>query len=182
MAETLLSTVVGTLRRDVHDYWIGAAHPVPFFDRPVRVVFKVPRNDESFLADADAALQAFLQKNSTDREALSEPVFEMCSQFIELTGLEDTVELFRSLEEPEAWHLRVLQREAPLLEIRSPKEIWNFVDPQEILLRRFDDGRGACVYVQLLCACAWDDEHGIQILFRNGTDVARISEQDGALV
>jgi hypothetical protein len=179
----MLSTVVGTLTRDVHDYWTCAAHPVPFFDgRPLRVVFEVRRNDESFLVDADAALQAFLQKDSTDREALSEPVFEMCSQFIELTGLEDTVELFRSIEEPEAWHLRVLQREAPLLEIRSPGEIWKFVDPQEILLRRFDDGHGACVYVQLLCACAWDEEHGIQIVYRNGTDVARISEQDGAVV
>lgn len=56
-------------------------------------VFKVPRNDDAFLADSDAAL------------------------------LGETVELSRSLGQPEAWHLQVLQREALLLETRSLREI-----------------------------------------------------------
>lgn len=35
------------------------------------------------------------------------------------------------------------------------------------------------VYVQLAGEYSWDEEHGIQLIFKEGIDLTRVSSQDG---
>ena len=37
------------------------------------------------------------------------------------------------------------------------------------------------VYVQVACECAWESEHGLQLVFRQGATLSRVSDQDGHL-
>ena len=57
-------------------------------------------------------------------------------------------------------------------------DIWNELDFTcvNVVRRRYGD-RG--VYVQLAAECSWDPEHGIQLIYREGSSLSRVSEQDG---
>ena len=63
--------------------------------------------------------------------------------------------------------------------IRSPSAVWDFVTPSEIMVsRRADD---ELVYVQICASCRWDVEHGLQVVYRRGETLSRVSAQDGHL-
>ena len=62
----------------------------------------------------------------------------------------------------------------------TEKEIWKFVHPQEIYVTRrsYND---CDIYVQITCECDWEQEHGLQLVFRQGRKLTRVSEQGGHL-
>ena len=37
------------------------------------------------------------------------------------------------------------------------------------------------IYVQVACECDWEQEHGLQLVFRQGKKLTRISDNDGHL-
>ncbi len=37
------------------------------------------------------------------------------------------------------------------------------------------------MYILVVCDCDWDDEHGLQLLYRDGGDLIQVGEQDGGL-
>jgi len=43
------------------------------------------------------------------------------------------------------------------------------------------EARDKAVYIQITAACDWEPEHGLQIIYRRGVDVSRVSAQDGHL-
>ncbi len=63
------------------------------------------------------------------------------------------------------------------LQIENEVDIWNYVHPQEIYIdqrgRRDDD-----VYIQVACNCDWEQEHGLQLVFKKGQKITRVSDQD----
>ncbi|WP_420847686.1 DUF6985 domain-containing protein [Natronosporangium hydrolyticum] len=44
-----------------------------------------------------------------------------------------------------------------------------------------DPGRDQRVYVSIECECAWEPEHGLQIVFRDGAAVTKVGPYDGHL-
>jgi hypothetical protein len=44
--------------------------------------------------------------------------------------------------------------------------------------RSADDGQ---VYVSIECACTWEPEHGLQLVFRGGRTVSKVGPFDGHL-
>lgn len=66
-------------------------------------------------------------------------------------------------------------------EINSVDEIWSHIrlgdDPLFMRRHRGDQG----IYVSLECGCDWEEEHGLQIVFRNGLIVNKIGPYDGHL-
>ncbi len=68
------------------------------------------------------------------------------------------------------------------VDIDGPADVWNHVHPGEIhvsLWRRpYGDRK---VYVQITAECAWEPEHGLQIVYRDGSELKRVSQQDGHL-
>lgn len=68
-----------------------------------------------------------------------------------------------------------------LVEIASPSEVWRHIDfgDKAIVLRREYGDQG--IYVLLDCDCDWEEEHGLQIVFKNGQKVNKIGQFDGHL-
>jgi len=66
------------------------------------------------------------------------------------------------------------------IDIERPADVWNQVRPDEIhVKRRFYGDRK--VYVQITAECVWEPEHGLQIVYREGSELKRVSQQDGHL-
>ncbi|HEY4244555.1 MAG TPA: hypothetical protein VGM88_32295 [Kofleriaceae bacterium] len=62
------------------------------------------------------------------------------------------------------------------VEIAGPADVWRHVHPDEIRVTRH-----RAVYVQITAECDWEPEHGIQLIYREGWELTRVSEQDGHL-
>ncbi len=163
----LQSTVLGTLTQDrSFADWYVADKPVgmPFFDgMPLEVTFMdVVRGEEAaFVAEADAVLTAFLQLTTTDRRAATPRVVANYEQMVDLSDIEP-------LEVDEA----------------NPDSIWRYVHPTEVYISRRPAHEGALdhdLYVQVDCNCDWEQEHGLQLVFRQGRMLTRVSEIDGHL-
>jgi hypothetical protein len=65
--------------------------------------------------------------------------------------------------------------------IESPGDVWAHIrlGDEPVVSRRAYGDRG--VYVSLSCGCDWEDEHGLQIVFKNGRTVNKVGFYDGHL-
>jgi hypothetical protein len=70
--------------------------------------------------------------------------------------------------------------EASAPQIASPDEVWEHVEATEIRVSRRHCGDKK-VYVELKAECDWEEEHGLQLVYREGFQLCRVSEQDGHL-
>jgi hypothetical protein len=66
------------------------------------------------------------------------------------------------------------------LAIAGPHAVWNHLRPMEIRVSRRPYGDEK-VYVVIAAQCDWEPEHGLQIVYRGGDELARVSDQDGHL-
>lgn len=158
MNNKLSSQVVGPLTQDetISDWLISAAIPVPYFDnKKLAVTFMEIDPDE-----ADDALRQFLQLTSDDRLRISDLVYKNYTDFLEDVD-------FDGIEEG-------------LSDIKEDHEIWNFVYPTDIYVSR-RHRRDMDIYVCVACDCGWEEEHGLQLVFRQGKKLTRISDGDGHL-
>ena len=127
---------------------------VPYFDGK-KLPFRCWDLSDADEAETLRAVEAFLRKTSRDREAVSEAVYK---NFCEINEAVDG---------------------GAGCEIGEARDVWNFIDPRFIDLRR-DRGAGP-IYVQILAECGWEPEHGLQLIYRGGEELTRVSGQDGEL-
>lgn len=65
--------------------------------------------------------------------------------------------------------------------ITTPDEVWQHIRPGgEVKVQRDASGDRE-VYVSVECECAWEAEHGLQIVFRGGHTVTKAGPFDGHL-
>jgi len=69
--------------------------------------------------------------------------------------------------------------EAPQLAIERPEDVWQHVDLGGVLAVSRDYGSGRDVFVSLECNCAWEVEHGLQLVFKNGREISKVGPFDG---
>lgn len=158
MSNKLTSEVAGPLTQDesIADWLRSAPIPVPFFDnKKLAVTFMEIAPEE-----ANDALRNFLQLTSADRLGISDLVYESYTDFL------DEVD-FDGVEEG-------------LSDIKEDHEIWNFVYPTDIYVSR-RHRRDMDIYICISCECGWEKEHGLQLVFRQGKKLTRISDEDGHL-
>lgn len=63
--------------------------------------------------------------------------------------------------------------------IVNEEDVWKHVHPTKINIRkRYKDNS---VYIAIYAECDWEDEHGLQIVYKNGNELSRVSDQDGHL-
>ena len=152
---------IGELKAHPHipnEWLISEPIPIPFFDgKKLNFVFDGYENDENFFSEADNAISNFLEKNDSERMKISHLVFKNYTDFIDSVGNDED-----------------------LPKIENEKDIWNFVYPQEIYVSR-RHRRDNDIYIEILCECEWEIEHGLQIVFRRGEKVTRVSQIDGHL-
>lgn len=80
----------------------------------------------------------------------------------------DTVRLFRE---------QGMELDIP--DIAEPELVWDYVSfGDEFHVDRDFDGR---VYVSVECECAWEREHGLQLVLRGGGAISKVGPFDGHL-
>lgn len=165
MSKTIISNVIGELTQDENfdDWWQKPDVPIPFFDGqllPITFMDFTPEADPGFINEADLALQAFLSKGPADRMEISEHVF----QNLEL--------ILHEVDYP-YWS-------SELRNLNEPAQVWHFVQPIGISLARRPYGEKD-MYLDISCECDWEEEHGLQLVFRQGRKLTRVSQIDGHL-
>lgn len=71
-------------------------------------------------------------------------------------------------------------REENFPQISSLSDIWNNISIGSdgmISLRPGDD----CLYISLECECSWEQEHGLQIIIKDGVRIVKVGQFDGHL-
>jgi hypothetical protein len=69
--------------------------------------------------------------------------------------------------------------DAPKIDIKRPENVWDHVDLGNHLIVSRDHGPGRDIYVSLECSCAWEVEHGLQLVFENGRQISKVGPFDG---
>jgi hypothetical protein len=113
-------------------------------------------------AAIDAAAANVLALGQADLDAASPRVLANCHAFLDLVEIYD---------EDEA-----------MLAITNPADIWAYVQPRSIQISRDDEDGDPAIYVALICRCDWESEHGLQIVYRGGVELTRVSAADGRVI
>ncbi len=147
----------------IPDEWlISQPIGVPFFgDKEFKFILDVDlETDEMFLSEADETIENFLRLNEDVKTSLSNYIYQNYQ----------AVQNYYQYE-PSA---------IPTLELSNENDIWNYVYPFEIYVSR-RHRRDKDIYVKVDCGCEWEEEHGLQLVFRKGLKLTRVSDIDGHL-
>lgn len=163
--QEISSKVIGQLKQnsECSDWWESKKIEVPFFDhQKLAMTFMSfePENDHTFINEADQALTYFFKLGAEDRNSISELAYKNCMDFLEAVEFDEADE--------------------PLRQIKDKNDIWKFIYPNGIYLKR-RHRNDKDIYVVVDCECDWEQEHGLQLVFRQGKRLTRISDIDGHL-
>jgi hypothetical protein len=164
MQKSIHSKTIGTLIQNsqlyLEEFWESAKFKIPFLDNQeviITYMFDI-ENDLSFVFDAEIALKNFLSLTNIDRINLSSKVKENCDEFLNEVSYSEDDDKLRA--------------------ITNPTEIWKFVTATNIYISKINIED---IYVSVAFECEWEIEHGLQLVFKNGNLLTRISIQDGHL-
>lgn len=165
MNKEIVSKIIGRLKQEDNfpDWWKSEEIEIPLFgNQKLQIIFMdfEPEYDKTFIEEADQALTNFMRLNVKDRNLISELAFKNCVDFLDEVGFDEADE--------------------PLRQIKDHNEIWKYIQPNEIYVTR-RPYKEQDIYVQIACECDWEREHGLQLVFRQGKKLTRISDQDGHL-
>jgi hypothetical protein len=147
--------LIGDLTQDPHipEWWTSQPVPVPYFSgAPISFTILVDETDSGYPPEVSEAIKSFLSLGTLDRLAASDRVFKNYQVFAD--AVQDIG-----------------------VETEDSVSVWNHVRPTEIYVHRRDKD----IYVQVACNCDWEIEHALQLVFRHGSKLIRVSEQDGHL-
>lgn len=147
------SRITGELVPCDYDEDLFESEPIsiPYFDNKELKVSFVEAKHEPYLKEADNVLEKFLNKDQVARLTDSKIVYDYYAQVLKHGYCTD-------------------------LNLSSITEIWNFVTPNEIIIDWEDEGK---YYLCISCGCSWEEEHGLQLVFKNGEGLTRASGHDG---
>lgn len=147
------SKIVGQLKANEHDPDFFESEPfeIPFFDNKKLKIGFVEAEHQPYLDGADKVLENFLKLNSTDKIRNSEIVNHYYTETLR------------------HGHTKPLN-------VSTSQDIWNFVTPTEIIIHWDENGD---FFLCVSCDCEWEQEHGLQLVFKNGQTLTRASGHDG---
>ena len=147
------SKITGELSPCDYDEDLFESKPIsiPYFDNKELKISFVEAKYAPYMNEADEVLERFLNSDTKRRLNDSEAVHNYYSQILKHGYCEK-------------------------LELSSIADIWNFVTPNEIIIDWEDEGK---FYLCVSCGCAWEEEHGLQLVFKNVESLTRASGHDG---
>ncbi|MFC1407458.1 MULTISPECIES: DUF6985 domain-containing protein [Streptacidiphilus] len=147
-----------TVDADFGDY-VSPPLPVPVFaDALCRFVI-AGYDDDDAKVDFEAAISAFLGLDESALRSASEPVLQY---YLDVKAEVGDEEGFVSID--------------------GPDDVWSHVRPGgEVSVQREDAHGDRKVYVSVECECAWEPEHGLQIVFCRGSSVSKVGPFDSHL-
>jgi len=155
--KTINIPVIGNLIQNdrFDDWWESEKIKIPLFDN-LGIKFIVMAGQKDINEDFNKAIDNFLQLKDRQRLEASKYIFKNYREIIEAVG-EDEFDF----------------------EVTNENDIWKYVHPKEIYVKR--RSKDNLVYIQITAECDWEEEHGLQIIYRNGNIISRVSSQDGHL-
>ena len=105
------------------------------------------------------AIHHFLSLDSSALIAVQDHIFQYYKEVIDYLSPDDE------------WYV----------DIKQPDEVWQYVElcrEPAVMRRPYGDKK---VYISLCCRCDWEQEHGLQIVFKQGLKVNKIGPFDGHL-
>jgi hypothetical protein len=147
------SKIIGQLKQNEHfeDWFESVPVEIPYFEGQKLKVTFTEAMYKPYMDCADNALGNFLNKNSEERVNDSELVYKYYSETLNF-----------GYTKP--------------LNLNSKDEIWKFIKPSEIMI---DWDENENFYLCVSCGCEWEEEHGLQLVFKNGEKLTRASGHDG---
>jgi hypothetical protein len=72
-------------------------------------------------------------------------------------------------------------KDAEFIAIESPADIWEHIElgGEAVVSRRLGGDKG--IYISLSSYCDWEEEHGLQLVFKNGLTVNMVGSSSGHL-
>ena len=141
---------------DVPEWLVSAPIPIPLFDG-LPLTFTLEAIEGKDAPEVATAIASFLRLGPESRSAASPYVYDNYKFIAESADEEDLG--FR---------------------INSADEVWEHVYPTDIHVSR-RRRRDKAIYVQVAAECDWDLEHALQLVYRRGFELSRVSDQDGHL-
>ena len=147
------SKIVGQLKPNGYNLGFFESEPfeIPYFDNKKLKIGFIEAEHQPYLEGADKVLQNFFELKSSDKIENSEIVANY---------------YFETLK-----HGYTKQ-----LNIKKNQDIWNFVTPTEIIIQWDEYGD---FFLCVSCECDWEEEHGLQLVFKNGHTLTSASGNDG---
>lgn len=169
MDGALLSALLGPLTRsdddELRDWWYSEPRVTEFWDKkriPFVYVFE-PDEDREFITAADAAVKNFLKLTAEDRLQLTPLLEENCREICDDTEYGEEVAEWLNADS------------------KNAAALWDSVSAPEAILVQRRHRRDKDIYIQMSLDCKWERESGIQMVFRKGMALTRISVMDGWL-
>jgi hypothetical protein len=150
---------LGRLEKDeeIDDWLISGPVAVPYLGgAELEFVIEGMEGDDS-PQDFAAAVANFLGKTKSEQVQAAPHVFAAYRSFAD-----------------------AIVPEKPSCTIVDANEAWQHVRPEEVRVCRLQQGDRK-VYVQIVADCDWDHEHGLQLVFREGKTLSRVSMFDDHL-
>jgi hypothetical protein len=146
----------------IDEWLISPQTPIPYFGG-IEMSFICDNYVKDNLTESravESVVEGFLDLDESIREAESGRILENYSSVVDFW--KDTPYPVKELD------------------LSTPSEIWTYVDPREIHIQRNTPGDDA-LYILIECECEWEPEHGLQLVFKQGRQLTRVSECDGHL-
>ena len=144
---------------DVPDEWlISEPVEISFFDgKEISFTIQIDLNKhKNALTEANQAIENFLKKDALDKLNFTSLIYEHYKQI-------------QHYYDSKSWG-------AMPLELKDKDEIWRFVYPGNGYICRSPGDE--YIYVLITCECEWEPEHGLQLVFKNGLELTKVSEID----
>jgi hypothetical protein len=163
--------------------WVSAKEiSIPFFDNKAYIVrFEEVLSAENYFEKAEEAIQEFFNFKPEIKIQAAQKAFENWLDFNESCGFLDNLAMFEEVEDPSEWMMNDIKKLRYLSSLTSPDKVWEYINPLEIVVTKDRFGLDKEIYIQVLCNCDWEEEHGLQFIFKEGKELIRVSGQDGNL-
>lgn len=149
-----LLEIVGPLKAnpDYAGWYESEPVLIPYLGQKLKITF-TKGTDSSFMEGAEVVLKRFFQLTTQDQNKDSEKVERYYQASVK-----------ESIAKP--------------LAIKQAKDIWLFTTPKDVIIEQNINGK---FYVTISCECEWEQEHGLQLVFREGKKLTRSTGHDGQL-
>ncbi|MBO6517249.1 MAG: hypothetical protein JJ975_11925 [Bacteroidia bacterium] len=161
--KTIHSKILGELTQDNQfgDWWYSKPIEILWLGCKLKAVFIdfEPDHDKSFIVEADSALDHFLNLEADYKSQTNGLIYDHFREFSSMVGAGYVPDELKGIDK---------------------SEIWNFISPTQLLVSR-RHRREQAVFINVTCECKWEEEHGLQLVFKKGKALTRVSTQDGHL-
>lgn len=148
---------IGRLVQDarIPEWWLSQPIAIPCLSgQRIPFTLMLEADGDQYPSDVNEAVASFLSLTKSDLDVASAKMFKNYRDFADVVEID--------------------------VEIACPADVWKHVSFKELYVDRrlrLDQD----VYITLACECDWEPEHGLQLVYRRGSKLVRISEQDGHL-